>query len=247
VNPVLSDTMRPALRGRLVARDALDDRIRRAMFDLLASHFDGVDPRTFDEDLAAKHAAILLEDERGTLRGFSTMRVCRSPALGPRATVVYSGDTIVERAWWGSPALARTWIAAVRRLAFAPDDALYWLLLTSGFRTYRFLPVFFRRFHPRHDEATPQDARARLDLLARELFGTRYDAASGVVRFERPQVLAPELLEVPDGRRADPHVRFFLERNPGYVRGDELVCLTRVADDNLTPAGRRMTRGGERP
>ena len=26
----------------------------------------------------------------------------------------------------------------------------------------------------------------------------------------------------------DPHVAFFLERNPGFVQGDELVCLTKI-------------------
>ena len=40
----------------------------------------------------------------------------------------------------------------------------------------------------------------------------------------------------------DPHIAFFLDRNPGFVRGDELVCLTRIDDRNLTPAGRRMAR-----
>jgi hypothetical protein len=60
------------------------------------------------------------------------------------------------------------------------------------------------------------------------------------VQLDRPQVLAGDLVDVPAGRAADPHVRFFLERNPGFVRGDELVCLTRIADDNLTRAGLRM-------
>lgn len=231
-----------ALRGRLVERRSLEAVTTRAMFALLAAHFDGVDERTFESDLAAKNAAILLEDERGLLRGFSTLLVCESPALGKGATVVYSGDTIVERAWWGSDALPRTWIRAVRALAPADGGALYWLLLTSGFRTYRFLPVFFRQFHPRHDAPRMPEAQAGLDGVARELFGARYDAATGIVRFDRPQVLAAELLDVPERRRADPHVRYFLERNPGFVRGDELACLTAIRDDNLTPAGRRMTR-----
>jgi hypothetical protein len=45
-------------------------------------------------------------------------------------------------------------------------------------------------------------------------------------------------------RRAkhDPHVRFFIDANRGHVNGDELACLVRVADDNLTAAGVRMLR-----
>lgn len=217
------------------------------MFALLDVHFDGVDWPTFQTDLDEKNWVIVLEDEDGVLRGFSTLLVYCTQAPGKSATVVYSGDTIVERAWWGSPALPRTWIHSVKQ--FIPMDGgseLYWLLLTSGFRTYRFLPVFFRSFYPRCDVQTSKAAAGLLDAIAFERFGSRYDVRAGVVRFTRPQVLAPDLLDVREGRVEDPHVRFFLARNPGYIRGDELVCLTRIHDDNLTPLGKRMARGAER-
>jgi hypothetical protein len=196
-----------------------------------------VDRSTFDADLGEKTCAILLEDPAGVLRGFSTLQVYDSRVPGPPSTIVYSGDTIVECPYWGSPALPRTWIGAVRSLTPSGRD-LYWLLLTSGFRTYRFLPVFFRRFVPRPETSAAGD-QSLLHAIAIERFGQMYDSGAGVVRFPHPQVLAPELIDVPDGRRLDPHVAFFLERNPGYVRGDELVCLTRIADENLTPAGLR--------
>jgi hypothetical protein len=231
------------LHGRVVARQTLDTRTRDAMFSLLTAHFVGVDRTTFDRDLEDKSCAILLEDDTGDLRGFSTMVVYESCATGTPVSVVYSGDTIVDRAWWGSPALARTWVRAVRQLA--PDSEsrdVYWLLLTSGFRTYRFLPVFFREFYPRFDAMMPLRDAELLDALARERFGRHYDAASGIVRFVRPQILAPDLVTLPAGRMPDPHIAFFLARNPGFVRGDELVCLTRIDDRNLTPAGRRMAR-----
>jgi hypothetical protein len=231
------------LQGRVVARQMLDLRTRDAMFALLAGHFAGVDRATFDRDLDEKNYAILLEDDAGVLRGFSTMLVYESRVAGTPVSVIYSGDTIVERSWWGSPVLARTWIGAALKVAPAGElREVYWLLLTSGFRTYRFLPVFFRDFYPRFDAATPPREAVVLDGLARERFGRQYDAASGVVRFERPQVLAPDLIALPEGRLPDPHVAFFLERNRGFVLGDELVCLTRIDERNLTPAGRRMAR-----
>ena len=63
---------------------------------------------------------------------------------------------------------------------------LYWLLLTSGFRTYRFLPVFFRSFYPRCDAQTSKTAADLLDAIAFERFGSRYDVRTGVVRFASP-------------------------------------------------------------
>lgn len=234
----------PAARlyGRLIARSALSSRLEDAMFALLSSHFTGVDRRVFQTDLAAKNSVILLEDEEGALQGFSTMVVYETTAPGRRVTVVYSGDTIMHRDCWGSVALPRTWIHSVRNLAPTDRGDVYWLLLTSGYRTYRFLPVFFRTFYPRYDEETPAAERALLDTIAVERFGSRYDSTTGLVRFEHPYVLADDLISIPTGRTADANVGFFLARNPGFVAGDELVCLTRIHDDNLTPAGRRMAQ-----
>ena len=229
------------LHGRTVERHLLGDADVRGMFALLSASFSGVDERTFVEDLGEKSHAIVLEDDDGVLRGFSTLLVYRTTAAGADATVVYSGDTIVDREWWGSPALAVSWLGAAWGLTSrARAGNVYWLLLTSGFRTYRFLPVFWRDFYPRFDGSP--EPKALADALARERFGDRYDAAAGIVRFNRPQVLVPELVDVPAGRTDDPHVDFFLARNPGYVRGDELVCVTNIGAHNLTPAGRRIAR-----
>jgi hypothetical protein len=248
MTPIVSATMR--LTGRIVPRAALDGAQRTGMFSLLCAHFAGVDWDTFGADLAEKNFALLLEDASGRLRGFSTLLVYAS-RVKPGVTVVYSGDTIVERGWWGSPALPLTWLRAVRNITPSYEGReVWWLLLTSGFRTYRFLPVFFRRFTPRYDDSTHDqssndstvDECALLAMLAAERFGDRFDAASGIVRLARPQTLVPELLDVPDGRAADRDIAFFLERNPGYVDGDELACLSRIDESNLTPAARRIAR-----
>jgi hypothetical protein len=238
----LTELSRPEpgrLTGRIAPQQDLGARQRYAMFDLLSTSFSGVDRDTFETDLARKNWTILLDDDSGQLRGFSTLLVYRS--IRAPITVVYSGDTIVDRAWWGSSALPLTWLRAVRELTASTNgDAVYWLLLTSGYRTYRFLPVFFRDFYPRADSEPA--AKSLLDSLASEQFGELYDPSRGIVRFKRPQVLVPELLDVPQGRTRDRHVSFFLDRNPGYVRGDELACLTRFDDENFTPAARRMAR-----
>ena len=81
-----------------------------------------------------------------------------------------------------------------------------------------------------------------IDKLAVERFDDLYDQETGVVRFPQPQVLAPTLRGIPSSRLADPNVAFFNTENPGHLDGDELVCLTSLDDDNLTPAGKRMVR-----
>lgn len=233
------------MRGRLVRRESLTDFELDAMYGLLAGSFEGVGRERFTADLAEKTWVLLLEDEAG-LRGFSTLLLYESsPPDEEICTVVYSGDTIVDPAAWGSAALPRCWIAAVRRLREEhPKGRLWWLLLTSGYRTYRFLPVFWKDFWPRWDASTSPEAQARLDFLAHEKLGDLYLKEEGIVRFPQPQKLRGELAEVPEGRLADPHVAFFLEKNPGWREGDELACLTEIAETNLTAAGRRMWRAG---
>ncbi len=234
------------MKGRLLrTRDlALEDRA--AMFELFARSFEGARRERFEADLEDKNRVLLLEEPGAGLCGFSTLRFYRATDRGETLNVVYSGDTIVAPEAWGSSILASAWIAAVRRLHRGrPAARLVWLLIASGYRTYRFLPVFWREFFPRHDRRAPPETLRLMERLAAERFGGRYDPRTGIVRFADPQVLVRDLRGIPPERLKNPHVAFFARANPGHEAGDELVCLTELADDNLTPAGRRMVRRGE--
>lgn len=234
------------LRGRVVRREDLGRERVEAMYRLMGAHFEGVGRDGFERDLDEKGWVILLEQGAGEgarLCGFSTLDLYTVRFRGETVHVVYSGDTLVEASARGSSLLPRTWIRAVlslRRQHLGGGAPFVWLLLTSGFRTYRFLPVFFRRYHPRPGADEPPRLGELRDFLARLRFRDAYDAAAGVVRFAEPQVLRPDLRTLPASRLADPHVAFFAARNPGHERGDELVCLTELDPLDLTPAGRRM-------
>ena len=235
-----------AMLPAATARAALGDADRAEMYALLEPHFEGVSEAQFGDDLDEKDWVLRIRCH-GRLVGFTTLQLYTTRLAGRCLNVIYSGDTITTPEAWGSPALARGWIALVRALqATRPAEPWYWLLLSSGYRTYRFLPVFWRTFWPRYDAAPPADDATLLTGLARARFGARYDEAAGVVRFDRPQRLRGELAAIPGGKADDPHVRFFLARNPGHAAGDELVCLTELSDANLTAAGVRMVRGARR-
>ena len=224
----------------LIPCGSLTTAQRDEMFALLAAHFEGVTRAQFEHDLAEKNWVVQIRRD-GILLGFTTL-LARDVQHGAREiTAIYSGDTIVAPEAWNSPALARGWIAAVNRIRNArPAQPCYWLLLASGFRTYRFLPVFWREFFPRHNAVTPPEQQLLLATLARAQYGICYDENTGVVRFPHPQRLRGPLAQVPAGRELNPQVAFFLERNPGHARGDELVCLTEISEGNLTRAGWRM-------
>jgi hypothetical protein len=226
--------------SQICARSDLTLEQRDGMFALLSQHFEGVKRSQFEQDLREKNWVILLYNE-SIIVGFSTILAYESSYQDEPVSLIYSGDTIVAPKAWGTTALSRSWISCVRSLrAHYPQGKYYWMLITSGFRTYRFLPVFWRRFYPSFDNPNDKAAQSLMDILARERFGEQYDRETGIVRFKNPQRLCRGLEEVPEGRLGDSHVRFFLKKNPGYIRGDELVCLTELADENLTAAGERM-------
>src|SRR5687767_4866920 len=236
-----------SIASTLTSADDLSADDRGAMHALLDRHFAGVTRVQFEADLAQKNVVLRLHDDGGALVGFSTMLVYETSLDGAPVSVVCSGDTIVDPRGWGAAALPREWIAAVNRLrASYPRGPYYWLLITSGSRTYRLPSTFWRSFHPRFEAPTPPDQQRLLDHLARERFGSAYDAPSGIVRFARPRLLRPHLAGIPPARLDDPHVAFFAQRNPSHDRGDELACLCELAESNLTRAGRRMVFGAAR-
>lgn len=226
--------------GKLLPREALSAEDVSDMFSLFSNFFEGVSERRFRADLDEKQWIIRFT--RGSsLCGFSSLRFSRHVHREKPIAVLSSGDTIMAPEGRSTTVLARTWIDAVNKLRdFYGESDLVWLLLVSGFRTYRLLPVFWQEFYPCHERSTPVSVQEQMHSVASTLFGAQYSQADGVVRFQEPQVLKPEHNGIPESRRDDPHVNFFVSRNPSHSEGDELVCWARLSHENLTEAGARM-------
>jgi len=235
------------LAGSIQAVDALSAEDRAAMQSLMADYFENVSAEQFRADLDEKEQVILLRDARDRIRGFSTMMRFAVPVDGQEVVGIFSGDTIIDRACWGTPLLPQLWAQLAFRWSDAvPHDRVYWLLLSAGYKTYRFLPVFFDTFYPTHETETPPDQQRILDALAAARYPEAYDSEDGVVRFDHPTPLRDDVAPPTERRQQNPHVAFFLAANPGYTEGDELVCLTQVDRSNLTRAGRRMVESAEK-
>src|ERR1700722_2157889 len=216
------------LSGRLLAVSDLSVADRDSMLDLMQRHYVQVEPSRFLADLAEKHWVIqVIDPSTNRLCGFSTQMLLEVAVDGRRIHSLFSGDTIVDRRHWGDPVLSHVW----GRLALSLIDQLrgrelYWFLISQGYRTYRFLPVFFRAFYPRTATETPRSMKQILDALAGHKFAERYDSELGIVRANADHYrLRNDLAEVTSGRRNDPHVDYFLRRNSGHSNGDELCCL----------------------
>ncbi len=232
------------LIGEALPRDDLTTEDIAEMYEVFQDYFENTTREIFLRDLENKNWVILLRDAGfKAIQGFSTLACYETAIKGKRIGVVYSGDTIVRSTYWGTFTLPRTWIKAVLSIGERLPEPLYWLLISSGYKTYRFLPVFFVEFYPRFDRPTPPEVQEIMHHLASERFGSGYDPESGIVRFsEGATPLREGVAQITGRRLKDPHVAFFVAKNPGHARGDELVCLTVIHPSNFRAAGRRMTQ-----
>jgi hypothetical protein len=236
----------PRLLAHVERRASLEGRTISQMYDLYATYYDATSPLLFERDLDDKDWVIVLRDESGMLAGFSSLAIVDATIGGRCLRAIYSGDTIIERAHWGTQALAFTWLRFAGGLkAQAADCPLYWFLIVKGHRTYRYLSAFSVHFYPHWQMPTPAWAQAIMQQLARQRFEEAYDSERGIVSFDRSRGhLRPMWAAVEPAEGMRPDVAFFLRSNPGYTRGDELVCLTELSCDNLRPLARRVFEQG---
>ena len=215
---------------------AVSQSRKEEMFALHDRYFANVARDAFMRDMNEKDWIILLKDERDSIVGFSTLQILRLPVDNREHVFLFSGDTIVDAEHRLNNALAGSFGHFMLRLMdIYPVTPLHWFLISKGYRTYRFLPVFFRRFHPVYDQETPVDRARLLDAVAAFKFGPLYDPASGIIRVAGVKDrLRPDFCGVPESRRNDPHVQFFLRSNPRWDLGDELSCITDIARSNLS-------------
>jgi hypothetical protein len=231
------------LIGELIPAVRITPAQRNGMFALMERHYDNVCRNRFNADLDEKDWVILLRDrDTGAIGGFSTQMLLDVEAAGRPIKALFSGDTIVDRDRWGDSALSHVW----GRLALSLIDrqggaALYWFLISKGYRTYRFLPVFFHEFYPRYDSPTPTWASDAIDALALYKYPDDYEPQHGVIRAgPAKDRLRRGVADIGTERLRDPHVRFFAARNPGHVRGDELCCIAPLTRENFTAAAYRV-------
>lgn len=213
------------------------------MLDLYESLYVLPNRAIFQTDLAAKDEVLLLR--AGTeLVGFTTLQIYDFPFQGLTRRIVFSGDTVVHRDHWGQQALATAWIRRMGSLHRQdPRVPLYWFLVVKGHRTYRFLPAFCTRFHP-HWELPTEDLKALADALAVDHFGSDFDPELGLVRYKESRGhLSPKIAQPTETERRLPAVSFFLQKNPGYVHGDELVCLFEFTGTAMRSLTRRIFQG----
>lgn len=224
----------PELTVRTCSIANIDDEIKNNMFRLFSRYYGGVSRELFMHDLAQKHYALIMEDHNHALQGFTTMEILSGAYKGEPYRAIFSGDTIIDKDYWGTQTLPLAWCEFAGRVKKAkPDFPLYWFLIVKGHRTYRYLSAFKKKYYPNRSEPTPENIQDFMDYLAKEKFGTAYNRERKIIHFEKTHGFLKPEWAMPGKQNTSPNAAFFFEKNPGYAQGTELVCLSELSEENL--------------
>lgn len=224
------------LTSEISSINALRDRDKSRMFELMRTYYENVDSDVFDRDLQRKDWAILLRDS-GVIQGFSTQQLLTKCISGKEVRLMFSGDTVIEHHHRDSLALPIAWGRMMLDiLSQSPSSPLYWLLISKGYRTYRYLPVFFKDYFPRPNRPLSDLESDILKAFTGDLFNGHLDRTTWVLRSsEKSQRVRPGVADITEEKRKKPDIAFFETLNPGHAMGDELICLSRFDERNLNP------------
>ncbi|MGH9755569.1 MAG: hypothetical protein ACREA2_22540 [Blastocatellia bacterium] len=200
------------------------------MLTLMRKYYDAVTEESFQTDLARKNAVILLRG-RGAIQGFSTLVSLRATVNHKTVYGVFSGDTVIEKQYWGQTALPKAFLRYMfKEKLKRPFSPLYWLLISKGYKTYLMMANNFAEHFPRYEMDTPADRKAIAEAFYLKLFPEYYNPATGLIRFPREACrLKIGVSEISDEMRAsNPRIAFFEQANPEWRKGVELASLARM-------------------
>ena len=220
----------------IVKPEEIDSEKRKKMFLLMDFHYANTILEDFNRDLNGKTDVIMLFDSGSDeLVGFSTQKIFPFRTGSKEILVLFSGDTIIRKEYWGSLQLSIAFgKLMIDTILNNPDKEFYWMLISKGVRTFKFLPAYFIEYYPMYGISTPKSIKRIMDALAFDMYPMQYDSKHGVIRaLPHGQYLREKFQQSkPTGNMA---VNNFFSLNPGYTHGDELVCLTRLSFENIRP------------
>ncbi len=213
----------------------------QTFYQLLCQGFMGVNWDDFMRDFQEKDAVMILRKEHseGEIVGWSTLMVLTIAFPGKEVKGIFSGDTAVLPQYRNSTGLG---VELSRYFMQVYDDFprhnVYYILISKGWRTYKILPFFFKEFSPRYDKLTSANEKTVMDAFGKIKYPYHYHPDTGIITFS-PQKMRPESVDALP-TKTDAHTQFFLHRNPGYLDGNELVCIARISPDNFTNGLKRV-------
>lgn len=229
--------------GKRIHINELNEPLCESFFSIYQTYFKDVTYPTFKEHIGHKDAIIILSDKNnGDICGFSTLKLMVKEIEGKKVYGLFSGDTIIDKDYWGEQELVREFSRYAGEIAkdLGDDEKLYWLLISKGFRTYRYLPVFTNNFYPTYKAEWPEWDRKVMTAFYSELYPDEFDPKTCLLTFkENIGSLKEGVGDIDEVRIANPDIAFFAKANPDHMSGVELTCLAELSEENLRSVAKK--------
>jgi hypothetical protein len=232
------------LKSKIININDITEDHKNSMFTLMLTYFENMEKKVFLKDLNEKRWVIILYDKsEKNIKGFSTQMMLEAQINNKSVKAIFSGDTIIDKDYWGTTQLMKSWLELMfNECNNNTNSELYWMLISMGYRTYRFLPIFFKKFYPNYKTDTPIQIKQIIDTFASKKYPEEYIKNRGIIRPKNTTYLKKGVSDINNSLLRNPHISFFKQKNPGYMQGDELICLTKLSRDNFKPALYRICK-----
>jgi len=218
------------LEALVLAVSSLSLEQKTRMFEILERYYSHVSWDVFLKDLSDKSEVILLRSQQDQIiQGFSTLKFFETQVSGKTERAVFSGDTIIEKEFWGQTALQKAFVSRLMKEKLkAPHRPLYWFLISKGYKTYLLMANNFLNYFPSQNGQS--DLQAHRDAFSKTLFGKAYDPSTGLLQFgESAPRLKGEVAPIPSELlESQSKVAFFVSKNPTWQKGTELACVAEL-------------------
>ncbi len=231
------------LISKRISVSDITEKQKDTMFLLLDTYYENSYRDTFEKDMNEKDWVILIIDETTSqIVGFSTQMLMRINYNGKEYGILFSGDTIISKEHWGKLTLSICFTELMKDILHENENMkLYWMLISKGLRTYKFLPVCFLEYYPHVHRETPNEIQSFMHFLGKYKFPDSYDPTTGIIKaLNNGQYLKKKYQPKPKAEK-DYEV-FFTKINPGYLAGDDLLCLAPLSRENINPLVRRIIK-----
>lgn len=183
---------------------------------------------TFINDLEKKDGAFVVRHKTTQqIVGFSTLGIYTFELGGKKAKGLFSGDTIIDRNYWGSRSLQNAFAFKLFWEALkSPLTPQYWLLISKGYKTYLLLAKNFPDCFPKRGGSSPE-LKDLVTEYCEAMFPGKLDRDSMLLDFgDKANCLKDHVAAItPEMRANEPDIAFFEQRNPSWQRGTELPCI----------------------
>ncbi|RRS02442.1 hypothetical protein EIP75_20445 [Aquabacterium soli] len=202
----------------------------REMFKVFCRYYENTSLEQFISDLNRKSGAFIIRRKiDDAIVGFSTMGIYHMEVDGKKIRGIFSGDTILEKEYWGNRAMNA---AFVKRLVWEaikdPFTPQYWFLISKGYKTFLLLTRNFPDYYP-HPEHDNPHMKHIVEAYCDKLFPGKLDRDAMVLDFgEGSNCLKSDVTPISAAQRTETDIAFFEQRNPQWERGTELPCVGRA-------------------